>query len=115
LLLLARKRDIFKKNTIARDMRNRLALRHAQGPYKGTIIPSGYSTPRTQYTRGLHGRLRVIVLFFRLEWSRFQVGNKSKTQRVNSCSAPIQLFLEIKKGVKLNALTHLRLSTACTE
>ena len=73
LLLLARKRDIFKKNTTTRD-----------GAPRATI-PNGHSTPRTQYTRGLHGRLRVIVLFSLLKVSKFQVEDKSKTQRVHTC------------------------------
>ena len=103
LLLLARKRDIFKKNTTTRDGTPR------------TTIPGGYSTPRTQYTRGLHGQLRVIVLFSLLKVSKFQVEDKSKTQRVHSCTALIQLFLEIKKGVELNAFTYLRPSTARNE
>lgn len=103
MLLLARKRDIFKKEYNS--------SRHAQSfgpstvrqvhrpwrPYKGTIILSGYSTPKTQYTRGLHGRLRVIVLFSLLKVSKFQVEDKSKTQRVYPCSALFQLFLETKK------------------
>ena len=78
-------------------------------------IPSGYSTPKTQYTRGLHGRLRVIVLFSLLKVSKFQVEDKSKTQRVYPCSALFQLFLETKKGVELNASTYLRPSTARNE
>ena len=51
LLLLARKRDIFKKNTTTRD-----------GAPRATI-PGGYNTPKVHYAHAIHGRWRVIVLF----------------------------------------------------
>ena len=85
LLLLARKCDIFKKNTTTRD-----GAPHA-------TIPSGYSTPRIQYTRGLHGRLRVIVLFSLQKLSKFQIEDKSKTQRVHPLSCTIPAFSRNKK------------------
>ncbi len=88
----------FQKNTIARDMHNCSALRHAQGPYKGTIIPGGYSTPRVHYAHATHGQWRVIVLFSLLKLSKFQIEDKSKTQRVHPCSALVQSFLKTKKA-----------------
>ena len=82
-------------------MHNCSALRHAQGPYKGTIIPSGYSPPRVHYAHAAHGWWRVIVLFsIILKVSSFQVKNESNTQRA---FAPVladssKLFLDTKKA-----------------
>ena len=93
LLLLARKRDIFKKNTTTRN-----GVPHA-------TIPSGYSTPRTQYTRGLHGRLRVIVLFSLQKLSRFQIEEQEQNSASPLLFCTISAFFETKKGVELNAST----------
>ena len=93
MLLLARKRDIFKKNTTTRN-----GAPHA-------TIPSGYSTPRTQYTRGLHGRLRVIVLFSLQKLSRFQIEEQEQNSASPLLFCTIPAFFETKKGVELNAST----------
>ena len=82
-------------------MCNCSALRHAQGPYKGTIIPGGYSTPKVHYAHAIHGRWRVIVLFFLfVKVSSFQEKNKSDTQRAFALVlADIsKLFLGTKKA-----------------
>ena len=103
LLLLARKCDIFKKNTTTRD-----GAPHA-------TIPSGYSTPRIQYTRGLHGRLRVIVLFSLQKVSKFQIEEQEQNSASPLLFGIYPAFLGNKKGVELNASTYLRPSTARNE
>ena len=69
--------------------------RHAQGPYKGTIIPSGYTTPM-QYT----GCGESLSYSLCLKVSSFQSKNKSDTQRVFTLilADTSKLFLDIKKA-----------------
>ena len=60
--------------------------------------PEWYSTPRVHYAHAIHGLWRVIVLFSLLKLSKFQIEDKSKTQRVHPCSALVQSFLKTKKA-----------------
>ena len=108
-----------KKETAGSQLTPRLKARHFQ---KNTIhphnlamdcftlsgvamtlqnIPSGYNTPRVHYARAIHGRWRVIVLFFLfVKVSSFQEKNKSDTQRAFTLvlADSSKHFLDTKKA-----------------
>lgn len=96
----------FQTNTIARDMHNCSALcfgllstsgmlrglTKAQSSRADTVRP-GYTTPMQSTGDG-----ESLPYSLCMKVSKFQLEDKSKTQRVHPCSAPIQTFSKIKKA-----------------
>ena len=118
--LLARKRDIFKKNTIARDMRNRSALRRfgkltdlrgLQRHNHPERIQYAQGTLRPCNPRAMASHCLILVVEI--------VEVPDRGQEQNSASLPLfgtsPVFFGNKKGVELNAFTYLRPSTAHNE
>ena len=81
-------------------MRNRSALRHAQGPYKGTIILRVQYAQDTIHPWPSRAVASNCLILIALKVSSFQMKNKSDTQRAFTpvLADTSMRFLETKKA-----------------